>query len=163
VDVPQSYSASIKRGMTAELHFPEHPSRAFPATLVSTSQAIHESSRTLNVELQMQNKDGEILPGTYTEVHFALPSKTNVFRLPASTLLFRKEGLQVATVAADNHVLLKSITLGRDMGGVVEVVAGIDGGDRVIDSPSDSIVQGSIVRIKTPGSASPELKTGAQP
>ena len=111
----------------------------------------------------MQNKDGEILPGTYTEVHFSLPSKTNLFRLPASTLLFRKEGLQVATVASDDHVLLKRITLGRDLGGVVEVIAGLDGNDRVIESPSDSIVQGSVVRIKPPESTPSDLKTGAEP
>ena len=163
VDVPQSYSTEIKRGMAAELHFPEYPSRVFPAILVSTSQAIHESSRTLNVELQMQNKDGEILPGTYTEVHFALPAKTNVFRLPASTLLFRKEGLQVATVASDDRVLLKRITLGRDFGGMVEVIAGIDDEDRVIESPSDSIVQGTVVRIKRPENPSSDLKSEAKP
>jgi RND family efflux transporter MFP subunit len=163
VDVPQSYSAEIKRGMAAELHFPEHPSQVFLATLVSTSEAIHQSSRTLTVELQMQNKDGEILPGTYTEVHFTLPSKTNIYRLPASTLLFRKEGLQVATVARNDHVLLKRITLGRDLGGVVEVIAGIDDKDQVIDSPSDSIVQGSVVRIKELGKTAPVLKTGSAP
>ncbi|PRC93251.1 efflux RND transporter periplasmic adaptor subunit [Solimicrobium silvestre] len=149
VDVPQNYSADIKKGMTAELHFPEHPSQVFPATLVSTSQAIHESSRTLTAQLQMQNTDEEILPGTYAEVHFSLPSKGNVFRLPASTLLFRKEGLQVATVTTDNHVDLKFITLGRDLGSAVEVTSGISSKDRVIDSPSDSIAQGSVVRIKS--------------
>ena len=148
VDVPQNYAAAIKPGMRTELHFPEYPSQVFQATLVSTSQAIHESSRTLVAELQMQNNDEKILPGAYAEVHFSLPSPTSVFRLPASTLLFRKEGLQVATVAPDNHVELKPITMGRDLGSTVEIIAGISATDRVINSPSDSIVQGSVVRIK---------------
>lgn len=165
VDVPQNFSADIKPGMKAELHFPEYPSRVFSATVVSTSQAIHESSRTLTTELQMQNKDGAILPGTYTDVHFALPSRGSVYRLPASTLLFRKEGLQVATVDADNRVRLKNITLGRDLGGIVEVTSGVDDKDRVIESPSDSIVQASIVRIKSASASNdqPGVKPAIQP
>ena len=148
VEVPQSYSALIKEGMTAELYFPEHPTTPFSATLVSTSRGIHVTSRTLTVELQMDNKNGEILPGTYAEVHFHLPTRASVFRLPSSTLLFRKEGLQVATVGPDNKVILKNIKLGRELGKEVEVTAGIDGADLVIDSPSDSILQGDPVRIK---------------
>jgi RND family efflux transporter MFP subunit len=148
VDVPQSFSADINPGLKAELHFPEHPSKVYSATVVSTSQAIHESSRTLTTELQMPNDDGEVLPGTYAEVHFALSAHANVYRLPASTLLFRKEGLQVAAVESDNHVRLKNITLGRDLGGMVEVTSGVDLHDRVIESPSDSILQGNVVRIK---------------
>ena len=148
VEVPQSYSALIKEGMTAELYFPEHPTTPFSATLVSTSRGIHVTSRTLTVELQMDNKNGEILPGTYAEVHFHLPTRESVFRLPSSTLLFRKEGLQVATVGPDNKVVLKSIKLRRELGKEVEVTAGIDGTELVIDSPSDSILQGDQVRIK---------------
>ncbi|MHB1099882.1 MAG: efflux RND transporter periplasmic adaptor subunit [Burkholderiales bacterium] len=150
VEVPQNYSNLVKKGMQAELYFPERPTTPFPATLVSTSNGIHVSSRTLTVELQMDNKDGEILPGTYAEVHFLMPSMGNVFRLPASTLLFRKEGLQVATVGPDSRVVLKSIKIGRDLGRVEEVIAGITPADRVIDSPSDSILQGDLVRIKQP-------------
>ncbi|HEX7645475.1 MAG TPA: efflux RND transporter periplasmic adaptor subunit [Burkholderiaceae bacterium] len=150
VEVPQNYAADLKVGMIAQLRFPEYPSRSFPATLVSTSQALHETSRTLTAELQMQNKDGEILPGTYTEAHFSLPGKAGLYLLPASTLLFRKEGLEVATVGSDNRVILKHIALGRDLGASVEVVSGIEDGDKVIESPSDSILQGSIVHVKAP-------------
>ncbi len=150
VEVPQSYSSLIKPNMKAELYFPEHPITAYTATLVSTANGIHVSSRTLTVELQMDNEKGEILPGTYAEVHFVLPSRSSVYRLPSSTLLFRKEGLQVATVGPDNRVVLKSIKIGRELGKEVEVTAGVDGSDRVIDSPSDSILQGDLVRIKMP-------------
>ncbi len=163
VDVPQNYASAIQPGMTTELHFPEYPSQVFSATLVSTSEAIHEASRTLVAELQMQNKDEKILPGAYAEVHFSLPSASSVFRLPASTLLFRKEGLQVATVASDNHVELKSVKMGRDLGSNVEIIAGIDANDRVINSPSDSIVQGSVVRIKDAKSTSVRVTAGAAP
>lgn len=155
VEVPQNFSALIKSGLSAELHFPEHPSRTFPAKLVSTSSAIHEDSRTLTVELQMDNKDGEILPGTYAEVHFALPTKANILRLPSSALLFRKNGMEVATVSADNKVVLKPITIGRDLGTSVEVIAGLESTDRVIDAPSDSLADGDKVSVLQRVAATP--------
>lgn len=147
VEVPQSFAAMIKPNLTAELHFPEHPSRTFPAKLVSTSSAIDEGSRTLTVELQMDNASGEILPGTYAEVHFTIPSKANVLRVPSSALLFRKNGMEVATVSADNKVVLKPITIGRDLGTAVEVISGIESTDQIIDAPSDSLAQGDTVRV----------------
>ncbi len=148
VEVPQAYSDLIKPGMEAKLYFPERPDTAYEAKLVSTSNGIHVSSRTLTVELQMENKNGEVLPGTYAEVHFIMPSRKNVYMIPASTLLFRKEGLQVATVGPDNRVVLKHIVIGRDLGKVEEVIAGLDASDRVIDSPSDSILEGDLVKIR---------------
>lgn len=147
VEVPQNFSAMIKPNLTAELHFPEHPSRTFPAKLVSTSSAIDAGSRTLTVQLQMDNADGEILPGTYAEVHFTIPTKANVLRVPTSALLFRKNGMEVATVSADGKVVLKPITIGRDLGTAVEVISGIESSDQIIDAPSDSLVQGDTVRV----------------
>lgn len=150
VEVPQSFASLIKPGLQASLFFPEHPTTSYMATLDTTSQGIHVSSRTLTVELLMNNEKGDVLPGSYAEVHFILPTRASVYRLPSSTLLFRKEGLQVATVGPDNRVVLKSIKIGRELGKEVEVTAGVDATDRVIDSPSDSIVQGDKVKIKTP-------------
>jgi multidrug efflux pump subunit AcrA (membrane-fusion protein) len=134
--------------MTVQVEFPELPAQHFAATVLGTSNAISESSRTSTVELLMDNKDGTLFSGSYAEVHFALSSPSNVFRLPVSALLFRKDWLEVATVAADYRVVLKPITLARDLGREVEVASGISGSDRVIDSPSDSIEQGDVVRIK---------------
>ena len=148
VEIPQNDAALVSKGTKATLVFPDHPGKQFTATLVSTSNAIHESSRTLTAELQMDNKQGALLAGAYAEVHFVLPSAKNVYLLPASTLLFRKEGLQVATVGPDSRVVLKHIIIGRDLGRVEEVVAGLDVNDKVIDTPSDSILQGDLVRIK---------------
>jgi RND family efflux transporter MFP subunit len=147
-EIPQNFVSWIKPRMTVKIQFPELPRETFDATVLGVSNAIRETSRTSQVELYMDNKDGKLLSGSYAEVHFELPSNTSVFRLPVSTLLFRKEGLQVATVGADNKVVLKNITIARDLGRVVEVSSGIDKADRVIDSPSDSIVQGEAVVIK---------------
>ena len=159
-EVPQYFIYLIKPNMKVEIYFPELPARGFAAIVLSTSNAIRESSRTSTVELLMENKGGKLFSGSYAEVHFDLPSSSTVFRLPVSALLFRKEGLQVATVGADDRVVLKSITIARDLGRVVEVDRGIDSNDRVIDSPSDSIVQGDIVRIKN---ADAEPKPGTAP
>jgi RND family efflux transporter MFP subunit len=159
-EVPQNFIYLIKPNMKVKIYFPELPTQGFAAIVLSTSNAIRESSRTSTVELLMENKGGKLFSGSYAEVHFDLPSSTTVFRLPVSALLFRKEGLQVATVGADDRVVLKSIAIVRDLGRVVEVDRGIDSNDRVIDSPSDSIVQGDIVRIKN---ADAEPKPGAAP
>lgn len=148
VEVPQSYSQLIKPGIQVEVDFPERPAQHFSATLMNTSNAIHENSRTFTVELQMDNKGGVLLPGSYAEVHFALSSQASVLRLPASALLFRNEGLRVATVGTGNHVVLKRIAIARDLGRAVEVASGIDAGDRVIDSPADSIADGDVVQLK---------------
>jgi RND family efflux transporter MFP subunit len=158
VEVPQSYAAMIKPGLAAELAFPEMPSRRFHATLTSTSNAVHENSRTLTVELQMENREGAMLSGTYAEVHFALPSNQDVLRLPASALLFRKNGMEVATVTQDGHVRLKSIKLGRDLGGTVEVVNGLEMTDQVIDNPSDSLANGDAVKVLTASQPMPAVE-----
>jgi len=163
MEAPQDYAYLIKPKMTVQIYFPELPAQNFAATVLGTSNAIRESSRTSTVELIMDNKDGKLFSGSYAEVHFNLPSNSKVFRLPVSALLFRKEGLEVATVGADNRVILKPITIARDLGRVVEVANGIYSTDRVIDSPSDSIVQGDVVRIKNSESPSAEQKHGTAP
>lgn len=163
MEAPQDYAYLIKQGMKVQIYFPELPAQHFAATVLSTSNAIRESSRTSTVELLMHNKDGKLFSGSYAEVHFDLPSNSNVFRLPVSALLFRKEGLEVATVSADSRVVLKPITIARDLGRVVEVANGIDSADRVIDSPADSIVQGEVVRIKNMETPSADHKPEAAP
>ena len=104
----------------------------------------------MTVELQMNNKNGEVLPGTYADVHFTLPTNSEVFRIPSSALLFRKNGMELATVGPDDRVVLKPVVIGRDLGSVVEVISGITGSDRVIDTPSDSLAQGDKVRTTGP-------------
>ncbi|KXS32956.1 MAG: RND transporter MFP subunit [Candidatus Gallionella acididurans] len=148
VEVPQNYANAITPGMKVKVAFPELPGQHFPATVINISNSIHVSSRTSTVELLMDNKSGKLFSGSYVEVDFELAPSTNVMRLPVSSLLFRRDGLQVATVGADNRVTLKHITIVNDLGRVVEVGSGIESTDRVIDSPSDSIVQGDVVVIR---------------
>jgi RND family efflux transporter MFP subunit len=162
VTVPQTYSAAMKPGITAELIFPDRPGKSYTATLESTSSAIDQSTRTLLAQLGIDNKNGELLPGAYAEVHFKLPPEDAglSFKLPANVLLFRSDGLHVGTVDADNHVVLKPVQIGRDYGSDIEIVHGLTADDNVILSPPDSLKDGIAVRVATP--AAPKTEKVAQ-
>jgi len=147
VQVPQAYSAEVHGGMQAELHLPQYPDRVFPAVVATTSNAINTAARTLLVELHANNPDGLLLPGTYASVHFQLAPTPDALRIPTSALVFQKDGLQVAVVGPDQKVALKNIALGRDLGTEVEVLAGLDPDDEVIDSPPASLSAGEPVRV----------------
>jgi RND family efflux transporter MFP subunit len=153
VEVPQSSAPDIRVGMSAQLHFPEHPDQAFPAKVVSTADAIDPVSRTMRVQLQTDNSTGELLPGAYAEVRFQLPVNTTALRLPANTLLFHEQGIQAAIVDGSGHVAIRTLTLGRDFGKTVEVVSGITSDDAVIINPPDTIAPGDAVSISTPATA----------
>jgi len=146
VDVPQTYASRIEVGLRADLRLPEQPGRGYPATVVSTSNAIDPASRTLLVQLETDNAQGKLIAGSYADVHFDLPAAPGVLQLPVTALLFRQHGLKVATVGPDDRALLKNIQLGRDYGTRVEVVAGLNPDDRVIDSPPDWLAQGDRVQ-----------------
>ncbi|MBW8079113.1 MAG: efflux RND transporter periplasmic adaptor subunit [Gallionella sp.] len=161
VEVPQSYAKMIKMGMKVTVELQERPGEPFDATVIASSDAIHENSRTSTIELLMDNKNNAVFSGSYAEIHFNLPSQSNVFRVPVSALIFRRNGLEVATVGPDNRVLLKHIVIARDLGRVVEVASGLDSTDRIIDSPSDSITQGDLVRIQAPEAPPTGGKAGA--
>ncbi|MDB6092257.1 MAG: efflux transporter periplasmic adaptor subunit [Gammaproteobacteria bacterium] len=152
VRVPQTYAAAMKAGLAAELQFPDRPGRTYAARLESTSSAIESASRTLLAQLSVDNQNGELLPGAYVEVHFKLPAGVagESFKLPANVLLFRGDGLHVATVDASQHVVLKPVTIGRDYGSDVEIIQGLDADDNVILSPPDSLVNGAGIRVATP-------------
>jgi RND family efflux transporter MFP subunit len=147
VQVPQSASAQIKAGMKAGLTLPQFPNRTFPATVVSDAGAVSDQSGTLLVELEVQNLDGALKPGDYAQVRFDLPSAAGVVRVPASALIFRSKGLQVATVSADGHARLHEVSVARDLGGQVELNGGVGPGDNVIDTPPDSLDDGDLVRV----------------
>jgi RND family efflux transporter MFP subunit len=147
VQVPQSYAASIKPGLDVDLRFPEYPGRTFPASLVRSADAIEPHARTLLVELEADNAKGELLPGSYTEVHFKLPIADRGVRVSANALLFRAEGPQIATAGPDGHVVLHAVRLGRDFGTAIEVLTGIAPGDAVVLNPPASIATGGQVRL----------------
>jgi RND family efflux transporter MFP subunit len=148
--VPEAYAGSIQLGLKADLHFSERPGKTYEATAVNTSHALDPTARTLQVELQLDNTQGELFPGAYAEVHFKLPSNGQTMRLPANTVIFRAAGMQVATVDPQSHIKLKSISQGRDFGKTVEVLSGVDAQDSVVINPPDSITDGIAVRIAPP-------------
>lgn len=150
VQVPQSYTPSISPEVAAVLHFSEQPGKEFKAQFVDTSHALDSATRTLLVQFSVDNAEGTLMPGGYTETHLKLPGQASAVRLPANTLLFRSDGLQVAIVDADSKAQLKSITLGRDFGKEVEVVAGIAPGDAIVLNPPDSLISGEKVRVAEP-------------
>jgi RND family efflux transporter MFP subunit len=147
VSVPQIYSQAAKPGLTADLTLSEFPGHRFEGKLVRTANAIDPTSRTLLVEISVDNPTGQLFTGSYAEVHLKLPTPTSSLILPVNTLLFRSEGLRVATVGSDQKVELKPITLGHDFGSEVEVVAGLEGNENVILNPPDSVAAGETVRI----------------
>ncbi|MGD0514176.1 MAG: efflux RND transporter periplasmic adaptor subunit [Terriglobales bacterium] len=157
VSVPQVYSQAAKPGQEADLVLPEFPGRVFPGTLVRTAQAIDQNTRTLLVEIRVDNPTGTLFSGAYAEVHLKLPNATSAFILPVNTLLFRAEGLRVAAVN-NGRAELRPVTLGHDFGSEVEVLAGLNGDDTIIANPPDSLVSGEEVRIAKPAAGSGDSK-----
>lgn len=146
VNVPQLYSAQTRPGLGADLMVPEMPGRRFPGTLVRTSNSFDPATRTITVEIDVPNKDGRLLPGAYSEVHFKMKPQSGTLIIPATSLIFRAQGLRVPVVR-DGKAVLLAITTGRDFGDTVEILTGLTADDRVIASPPDSLVEGEKVRV----------------
>lgn len=147
VNVPQQDSPAATPGLTAGLTLAEFPGRRFKGVLVRTANSIDLASRTLLVEVDVNNPKGELLPGAYTQVHLKLPETSPTFILPVTTLIFQAQGLQIAEVDGNNRAALKSITLGRDFGNTVEVASGLNGDENIINNPPDSLVSGEEVKV----------------
>jgi RND family efflux transporter MFP subunit len=146
VRVPQSLAPQIKQGMKAALTLPQYPGRTFDAKVIATSDAIEASSRTLLVQLLVSNESGAVLPGSFAEVRFELPKKSNVVRIPATALLFRDNQIQVAIVGADQRVAFRRLTIDRDFGSEVEVSTGVRVSDRIVNFPTRFLQEGEIIR-----------------
>jgi RND family efflux transporter MFP subunit len=146
VNVPQDYSRNAKPGLVADLTFPDLPGKRVPGKLVSTSDAIDPSSRTLLVQFEVDNSNGELLPGAYAALHLKLPAGTSSYIVPATSLMFRSEGLRLATVN-DNKAALLPVVIGRDFGTEVEIISGLTGNESIIANPLDSLLPGQQVRI----------------
>ncbi len=150
VRVPQAAARGVAVGQKAELTIPELPGKVCPAIVVRTAGAMDAQSRTLLVELQVDNASGVILAGSYAQVQFPEVKLEASLTLPSNALLFRAEGAQVGVVLADGKVDLRNVALGRDFGTTVEVLGGVKPTDRVILNPGDSLVSGLTVRIAAP-------------
>jgi multidrug efflux pump subunit AcrA (membrane-fusion protein) len=137
----------------------EFPGRRFPGKLVRTADAIDPATRTLLVEISVDNPTNTLLSGSYAELHLKVPNKVSSFTVPANTLLFRSEGLRLVTVS-DNKAKLVPITIGRDFGAEVEIIAGLTGDESVVINPPDSIVDGETVRVVQPNAEQQQAAGG---
>jgi len=148
VNVPQSYSAEITPGMQVSLTLPEYPGRSFPATLISTSDAISQQSGSLLVEFQADNSAGLLRPGDYAEVKMTLPHAAAHLVLPASALMFRAVGLMVATLGPNHRIAMKPVSIDTDLGTSVILASGLNAHDIVVNNPPDSLENGDPVRVE---------------
>jgi RND family efflux transporter MFP subunit len=146
VNVPETYAQAARPGMDATVELQERPGRHFAGRIARTSGSIDPSSRTLLIEIDLDNRSGELMPGSYADVHFKVPTSDTTFRLPVNTLIFRTDGLRVATVKNDTISLIP-ITIGRDFGSSVEVIAGLTGAEVIVINPPDSLTDGQVVTV----------------
>jgi RND family efflux transporter MFP subunit len=146
VPVPEVYESAVHNGARVALTSDAFPGEKFYGTLVRSSHAVDPNSRTLNVEVDVDNSTGKLLPGAYAFVHLDIPGEARALTIPANTLLFRAEGLRVGVVA-NGRVQLKQISIGHDYGATVEVLSGITANDQVIVDPSDSLESGDRVQV----------------
>ncbi len=152
VDVPQAFLGDMTPGLEATLAVVGKKD-TFPAKVVSTSNAVAEASRTGLVQLQSDNPDGTLWPGSFTEVHFHIRPKGDVLSIPVTALIFVRHGIEVAKVDADDRVVLTPVDLGRNLGIDVEVKKGVALGDKLVDNPQESIRNGDRVRVDGGGKA----------
>ncbi|MDB5629270.1 MAG: secretion protein HlyD [Tardiphaga sp.] len=154
VNVPQTYVPSIKIGAKAVITMPEYPNRTFPATVEASSQSVDIGSGTTRMQLALDNPKGELLPGGFANVRLGLQRDTTPFHIPASALIFNKDGLRVATVGPNDKVLFKTVTIARDLGRDIELASGVGADDRIITAPPDGLSDGDAVRV-APGAPKP--------
>lgn len=149
VRVPQTEAGAMTPGTIATFTVPELPGKSFTAKLAASAEAVVSSSGTQLLQFQVDNRDGLIKPGDYAEMHFEVPGAPGAVHVPATALMFRDQGMMVATVGPDNRVRLKVVTIRRDLGTHVEVASGLSLNDRVIDNPADALRDGDPVKIQT--------------
>jgi RND family efflux transporter MFP subunit len=147
VNVPQNYVPSVPPGTNATISVPEHPGKTYSGTVEASSQAVNPSTGTTLMQIIVDNGAGEMMPGDYASIHLQIAAAAHVLSVPASAVIFDARGLSVATVEADNRVLLKPVSIERDLGTVIELASGLSPSDRVIENPPDGIGNGVLVRL----------------
>jgi RND family efflux transporter MFP subunit len=147
-NVPQSYAVDLRTGQTAEILVRERPGRKFTGTVARTAQALDSTSRTLLVEVQVDNSSGELLPGMYSQVKFSIPRSSPVIVIPADALVANAQGTRVAVVDGNRRVHFRAVQVGRDFGAEVEVLSGLNGEDAVASNPPDTLVEGQEVAVQ---------------
>ena len=147
VNVPQNNVPSVPSGTKATIVVPEHPGKSYSGTVEASAQAVNPSTGTTLMQIIVDNSPGEMMPGDYASIHLQIAAIANVLSVPSSALIFDAKGLSVATVGADNRVLLKAVSIARDLGAVVELASGVAPNDRVIENPPDGVGNGALVRL----------------
>jgi RND family efflux transporter MFP subunit len=147
VNVPQVFAANLKTGTKAKITVPEHPGREYMASVEASSGSVNVATGTTLLQLAVDNANGELLPGGYADVSFELAQNAALLSVPASALIFNKDGLRVATIGEKNEVVFKTVTIARDHGATVEIATGLQAQDRVIETPPDGLTAGTAVRI----------------
>ena len=145
VRVPQGYSGQIHNGMHGTMTLPEYPGRSFDAVVSRSAGAVDNASGAVLIELQADNADGSLKPGAFAQVSFPTASMGNTVRIPSSALVFSGNGTNVAVVDADGHVVMRPVTIARDLGKQLEIGSGLHAGEHVIDTPPDAIQTGDVV------------------
>jgi len=147
VNVPQNYVPSVPPGTRATIRVPEHPDKTYSGTVEASAQAVNSSTGTTLMQLIVDNSAGEMMPGDYASIHLQIAAPTRVLRVPSSALIFNAKGLSIATVDANDRVLLKPVSIARDVGTVIEIASGLAPTDRVIENPPDGIGTGTAVHL----------------
>jgi RND family efflux transporter MFP subunit len=147
INVPQIYAPDAKNGVAATLTLPQYPGRVFHGKLVRSSNAVDPATRTLLAEVDVDNRSGELLPGSYAEVHLNVSTNVPALIVPVSALILEPDGLHVATVDATNHAHIVRVTEGRDSGSTMEILSGLAPGQSIITNPPDSLTEGELVRV----------------
>jgi RND family efflux transporter MFP subunit len=155
VNVPQNYVPSVPSGTQATITVPEHPEKTYSGTVEDSAQAVNPATGTTLMQIIVDNRAGELMPGDYAGIHLQIAGAAHVLSVPSSALIFDAKGLSVATVDANNRIVLKPVSIQRDLGAVVELASGLSPNDRVIQNPLDGITNGTEVRLAAaaPGAA----------
>jgi RND family efflux transporter MFP subunit len=147
VNVPQNYVPSVPSGTPATITVPEHPDKTYSGTVEDSAQAVNPATGTTLMQIIVDNRAGELMPGDYAGIHLQIAGAAHVLSVPSSALIFDAKGLSIATVDANNRVVLKPVSIQRDLGAVVELATGLSPNDRVIQNPVDGIANGTEVRL----------------
>jgi len=161
-NVPQAYAPFIRLGAQTLVTLQEFPGERFSAEVERTAEAIDPNTRTLRTEVDVPNKSGRLLPGSFGEVHFAVGSNVNKVTVPVNAMLFRSEGPRLAVVGPDNKIQLRAISIGKDYGTTLEILAGISPQDQIVINPSDSLEEGQVVNLAHPSPGQGEDQSAAQ-
>ncbi|HEY4355805.1 MAG TPA: efflux RND transporter periplasmic adaptor subunit [Acidobacteriaceae bacterium] len=163
INVPQVYAPDAKNGVLATLTLPQYPGRSFQGKLVRTSNAVDPATRTLLAEVDVNNRAGELLPGSYTEVHLNVSNAAPALIVPVSALILEPDGLHVATVDGNHRAHIVRVTPGRDFGATMEILTGLSQGQPVIANPPDSLTDSEEVRVVSGNDNKPQQKAGFKP